>query len=86
MDGASYEVKLPAQVCQECGETTIPGPEVRKATESIRAAQGYSGKLIIRMSPTLHKRVADLAREHGKSLNQELVEIIERGTKKAVGE
>lgn len=51
--------------CQEIGRT----PE-----------KPYSGKISLRMSPELHKRVARKAAMEGKSTNSMLVELIEGGT------
>jgi predicted HicB family RNase H-like nuclease len=40
----------------------------------------YSGKLMVRMSIDTHAAVATMAEVHGKSINQWIVEILEKET------
>lgn len=83
VDGVKQMVRIVARECSSCGEILIPGPELDRVIAEIRAADTYSGKLNVRMPPTLHKVIADMARVHGRSLNQEIVEILEEKAKKA---
>lgn len=83
VDGVKHTVRVVARECASCGELLVPGPELDRVIAEVRAATSYSGKLNVRMPPTLHKVIADRARLHGKSLNQEIVEILEEKVKKA---
>lgn len=52
-------------------EIGMPIPEI--ATEKLRA---YSGKLTLRVSPTVHQKAAELAKKEGVSLNQYLNDAV----------
>lgn len=83
VDGVKHMARIVARECSSCGEILIPGPELDRVITEIRAADTYSGRLNVRMPPTLHKIIADMARVHGKSLNQEIVEILEEKARSA---
>lgn len=40
-------------------------------------SQEHSGKLVVRMDPTLHKTLAEAASKEGKSLNKHIVNMLE---------
>ncbi len=50
----------------------IPEPERGEATR-------YNGRVLVRMPPLLHRRLAEQAREQGVSLHQWLVTILAHG-------
>ncbi len=43
----------------------------------------FSGKFVLRTSPNLHAALAQEAAQHGKSLNEMIVELIEKGLRYA---
>jgi len=46
--------------------------------KDIQASKAYSGRLNLRAKPELHGRLAQVAAEHGKSLNTWALEQLER--------
>jgi len=48
--------------------------------EGINPQKPYSGRLILRMPPEIHARIAMMAEAKGKSLNQWVVEVLEQET------
>lgn len=62
--------------CTLCRESLLHATEIRKAEETVR--QRYSGQFRLRVDPKLHQRLVNVARKHRRSLNQEVVHLIER--------
>ena len=50
------------------------------ASRGRRAQKPYSGKILLRVSPEVHARVATTAEAQGKSLNQWAAEVLARAS------
>ena len=80
IDGKRHSVpNLMTWRCLKCGESLIHAREITRASDEIR--QTYSGQLRVRLGPQLHARLAEAARDDRRSLNQELVYLLEQALK-----
>jgi YgiT-type zinc finger domain-containing protein len=59
---------LDVEVCDHCGERVFDLAAVRQ----IEAYKRYSGRVLLRLDPELHRRLAELAKAHHRSLNEEM--------------
>ncbi len=69
-DGSGKEFVVPdlkVEICDYCGEHIFNMQAVRKA----RQVQGRTGKLLIRLQPTLQDMLAARARKNRRSMTQE---------------
>lgn len=62
--------------CTRCRESLVHAREIREAEAAVR--DRYSGQFRLRVAPELHQRLVKVARKHRRSLNQEIVHLIER--------
>lgn len=53
------------------------------AERGVSPEKGYSGTLSLRLTPELHKRVAEVAISHGESINQFISEKLEKALEDA---
>lgn len=63
--------------CDTCGERFYP----YEASKKIDLYKEYSGKLILRLEPELHFKLARIAKKHHRSLNQEINYLLENTLK-----
>lgn len=83
IDGQKHCVKgLRVWMCSECGESLMHAREIRRATEEVRSH--YSGQFRLRVGAELHAKLARAAAEDRRSLNQEVVYVLEQGLR-AIG-
>jgi predicted HicB family RNase H-like nuclease len=59
---------LTVEVCDQCGERVFNAAAARQ----VQAYKQYSGRILLRLDPELHGRLAQLAKQHHRSLNEEL--------------
>lgn len=80
VDGRKHRIKgLRIWKCSECGESLMHAREIRRASEEIRSH--YSGQFRLRVGVDLHAKLAKAAAEDRRSLNQEVVYVLEQGLK-----
>ena len=83
VDGRKRRIRgLRIWKCSECDESLMHGKEIRRATEEVRSR--YSGQFRLRVGVHLHAKLARAAKEDHRSLNQEVVYVLEQGLK-AIG-
>lgn len=59
--------------CDTCGERFFP----YEASQRIDLAKEFSGKIMLRIDPELHGKINRLAKQHHRSLNQEIQYLLE---------
>ena len=75
--GENYEearatlLEIKQGIFERCLEERVPIPE--PADETL---QGYSGKLLLRMSKMMHQTIAGMAKENGISINACIVQLL----------
>ncbi|MCL4704357.1 YgiT-type zinc finger protein [bacterium] len=73
-NGEEFTVpQLEVEICNFCGEHIFNMAAVRKA----RAVQGDTGKILLRLQPTLQNALAARARNNKRSLAQEAQHLLE---------
>jgi len=78
VDGQDVQVTLTRWNCDQCDESVTWGREWQRVRDDIREARkSYSGRFNVRISSELHGWLVDQAQHHKRSLNQELVSILE---------
>lgn len=70
---------LEVEICDYCGEHIFNMKAVRKA----RQVQGRTGKILIRLQPTLQDMLAARAQKNKRSLKQEAHHLLESGLQAA---
>ena len=63
--------------CDRCGERFYPYDSSKK----IDLYKEYSGRFMVRLSPECHWKLAQLAKRHHRSLNQEIHYLLENTLK-----
>ncbi len=79
----NYKIKLKDKIvsvpdvevweCDLCGERFYP----YEASKKIDLYKEYSGRLMLRLEPEVHWRLARVAHKHHRSLNQEVNHLLE---------
>lgn len=64
---------LEVEICNFCGEHIFNMEAVRKARE----VQGRTGKILIRLQPSLQDALAARARKNNRSITQEVYHLLE---------
>lgn len=59
--------------CDLCGERFYP----YEASKKIDLYKEYSGRLMLRLEPEIHWKLASVAKKHRRSLNQEINYLLE---------
>ena len=87
--GIVYPVKVDEVVKNEVGTITLHDLEIlqcdtckekfypSKAIKKISAYKKYSGKFVLRVDPALHSELSTKAKQHHRSLNQEVIHLLE---------
>jgi len=65
--------------CDRCGERFYP----YEASKKIDMYKEYSGRLMLRIEPEIHLKLTRLAKQHRRSLNQEISYLLETITQKS---
>ncbi len=82
VDGTRYMAEdLEVWACAACGESLLHIKEWERAEEEIR--KKYSGQFRLRVAPALHAKLVQAAKDDHRSLNQEVVYLIQQGMKAA---
>ena len=63
--------------CDRCGEQFYP----YEASKKIDLYKEYSGRLMLRLEPETHWKLARIAKKHHRSLNQEVNHLLENTLK-----
>lgn len=79
-DGRKFTVPdVEVDVCDKCGDRTFSAESLRKMEDFKQC----SGRLLVRLDPSLHARLLNEARESHRSLNQQISYLLSQGLKKA---
>jgi YgiT-type zinc finger domain-containing protein len=70
---------LEVEICDYCGEHIFNMKAVRKA----RQVQGRTGKILLRLQPTLQNALAARARKNRRSITQEAHHLLENSLQAA---
>lgn len=61
--------------CDQCDEKFYP----YEASRKIDVYKEYSGRLMLRLGPEIHYKLARIAKKHHRSINQEINYLLEKG-------
>ena len=59
--------------CEECGAFVTAREESRRIRKEARQQAEYSGRLVVRMDPSMHRQLTELAEANHRSLNGEIL-------------
>jgi len=64
--------------CDQCNEIFFPA----EANERIDLSERFSGRFLVRVPPELHCQLTHVAKEHHRSLNQEITFLLSQALRK----